>query len=113
MKITFIRNSDAFCLIQNPSNSKKYKLVLVDIVLVVTRIKASKKLWEHHEKCYDAGLTAYIPVTHTSLLHKLVQPETSTIHITDLLIGGHGEIAPFKMFVCFIEHDSFAGKHSF
>ena len=107
IKITFIRNSDDFCLIQDPANTKTYKLVLKDMVLIVRRIKASDELWNSHEKLFDVGNTAYIPVTHTTLTHRLVPAKVSTIRLQDLLLG---ELAPFKIFVCFIDHEAFAGK---
>ena len=80
------------------------------MVLIVRRIKASKERWQEHERLYLSGMTAYIPVTHTTLTHRLIPAQVSTIRLNDLLIG---ELAPFKIFVCFIDHEAFAGKIPF
>ena len=106
VKLTFIRNSEAFCLIQAPANTKKYKLLVKDMFLIVKRIEANPQKWSEHEQLYDKGMSAYLPIVHTTLTHKLITKNTSTIVLDNVVLG---EQVPFKIFMCLVEHDSFSG----
>ena len=107
VKLTFIRNNEAFCLIQAPQNGKKYKLLVKDMVLIAKRIEANPQKWSEHEQLYDKGMSAYLPIVHTTLTNKLVTKSTSSILLDNVVLG---EQVPFKMFMVIIDHDSFAGN---
>ena len=115
LKFTFYRNENAFCLIQHASNVKKYKLIIKDMVIMGKRIKANPAKWDEHEKFYDQQLSAYLPITYTSLNYKVAATGTSNILLENLTLGGSGgsgggDIVPFKIFMVIIGHDNYNGN---
>ena len=106
LRITFVRNDENFCLIKPSSNTKSYKLFVKDMVLVVKRIEANSRIWDEHEKFYDQGLSAYLPVIHSTLTNKLVPRGTSSILLENVVLGG---LVPYKIFMVMVSHDSFSG----
>ena len=106
LRITFVRNDENFCLIKPATNAKKYKLIVKDMVLIARRIEANPRIWNDHEKFYDQGLSAYLPVVHTTLHNKLVPSGTSSILLENVVLGG---LVPFKLFMVMVSHDSYSG----
>ena len=106
LRITFVRNDENFCLIKPNSETKSYKLYVKDMVLVAKRIEANPRIWNDHEKFYDQGMSAYLPVTHTTLQNKLVPSGTSSILLENVVLGN---LVPFKIFMVMVDHDSYSG----
>ena len=109
MKVTFYKNEESFCLIQHADNVKKYKLVIKDMVIVGKRIKASPEKYDEHENFYDQQLSAYLPITYTSLNYKVIGTGTSNVMLENLTLGGGGgtDVVPFKTFMVLVSHDSY------
>ena len=114
LKVTFYKNEEAFCLIQHSSNAKKYKLVVKDMVIMGKRIKANPERLNEHENFYDQQLSAYLPITYTSLNYKVAGKGTSNVLLENITLGGGGggDIVPFKTFMVIVPHDSYNGDLS-
>jgi len=76
------------------------------MVLVAKRIEANSRIWNNHEKFYDQGLSAYLPVVHSTLHNKLIPSRTSSILLENVVLGG---LVPFKIFMVMVSHDSYSG----
>ena len=107
LKISFTQNSSAFCLIQPSSNTKRYKLVVKDMVIMGKRIEASAAKWAEHEKLYDQQLSAYLPIVYTTLNYKVIPKGTSNVLLENVTLS---EIVPFKIFMVIIDHENYHGK---